>query len=680
MFAHRLLSRVRVARFVLFGCVILTAPLAVRADYVPDELIVRFKTGNGVRASALSAVPGAAIKRRNDRHGTVTVKLPKGTTLTAAMAKYRSDPTVEYVGPNHILKIALTPNDYYYANGIDLYDLGFWLTFPQWGLHNDGYNAGNGGKAGADIHAEQAWNITTGSPNVPIAVVDTGIDFSQPDLVNKIWTNPGEIAGNGIDDDGNGYVDDVHGWNFSGHNNDPTDDHVEEGMEVHHGTFVSSVAAASTNNGIGIAGVAWQCPVVPAKVMDANGYGLEGDVADAIYYVTDLGVKTINMSLAGTDDVPALAAAVQYAWDHGALCVCASGNEDFTGQSYPACYPHALAVGASNENDERCTAADWGSGGSNYGSYLSVMAPGKQIMGATNMLAPDYYYFNLDGTSAAAPFVSGVAALIWSVHPDWTNSQVFNQIVLTCDDIGASGWDIETGWGRINAYRALTETTHLASRASTLKTLASTTTVVFSGGVLSTSSGEIPGRLYVQDADGTCGILLSYATNGVPAGLSDGDVVDVIGQISNVSGERGLIGARVTKTGTAPAPKPVLMSTQAMCGGAFSFQGAVVDKRYPSPAVLSAGANNVGKLIKVVGKVTSVTYDSFFLDDGCNIDDGSGNPGVYVYNGDLDRPQLGDIASVTGISSCEYSPGSTTYRRRVLRPRRQSDIQTIPQE
>ncbi|HOM72503.1 MAG TPA: S8 family peptidase, partial [Armatimonadota bacterium] len=432
---------------VVISMLLCLIPVVCAAEHAPDSIIIKLKPGKkaseiGLLNSSVRATKRHAIKDI----GYYSFKLPKGADLEKVIERYQKHPAVEYAGPNHTLRIAAVfPDDpvFYYGDE-------FWGV-PQWGLYNDV------GTPGADIHAVDAWEITTGSPDVLIAVIDTGIVPDHPDLADKIWTNPGEIPDNGIDDDNNGYVDDVNGWNFIDNDNFPLDDHY-----ITHGTMVAGIAAAAGNNMEGIAGVAWGCPILPCKVIASNGYGLEDDAARAVVYAVDLGAKVINMSLSG-DHTPALEAAIDYAWSKGCLCVCASGNENRSTPTYPASYTNALAVGASNEFDQRCTALDWGAGGSNYGSYLDVVAPGSYIVSC------GYFLYDLglayepydtqSGTSAAAPFVSGVAALIWSIHPEWTNAMVKHHIEHTADDITdyGVGFDIHTGWGRVNAYRALSE-------------------------------------------------------------------------------------------------------------------------------------------------------------------------------------------------------------------------------
>ena len=650
------------------------SPLAGR-PHAGDQIIVRFRPGHEQAAPLLHFLARTEPRRSIPALGIQTVRLRKGADLEKALERYRSSPAVEYAGPNHVLRIAAQrwPNDPILLYGWDYLDLGFIILY-QWGLYNDGSGSGfgPGGLPRADIKAPEAWAVETGRPDVVIAVLDTGIDYTHPDLAGKVWTNPREIPANGIDDDANGFVDDWRGWDFANSDNDPWDDHEESGLAVRHGTFVSAIAAASTNDGVGMAGVSWGSPVMALKVMDSSGYGLEDDAAAAVVYAADNGAKIINMSLTG-EDVPALRTAIQYARQKGCLVIAASGNSGTSADTYPASYPEVLSVGATNEYDQRCTAADWGQGGSNYGSYLDVMAPGNNILSATSMMEPQGY-FVLPGTSAAAPFVAGVAALVWSRYPDWTAQQVFNQIVRTCDDLGTAGWDMFTGWGRVNAYRALTETPQNAGGIAAVKEMLSGTSVALRGVVLSTSSGEIPGRLYVQEPDRSSGILLHYQ-GSVPSGLQSGDVVELFGTVGQVSGERAILGAQVTKTGTTAEPRPLAMTNRALGGAQMGRQQGVVDQ-YSFPRKMADGLNNIGLLVSTWGKVTAVGTDWFYLDDGTGLDDGGAYRGVFVHCPTVVRPGLNRYVRVTGISGCEIQQGSPVPRR-VLRPRRQSDIEVV---
>ncbi|MFN8598048.1 MAG: S8 family peptidase [Anaerolineae bacterium] len=287
------------------------------------------------------------------------------------------------------------------------------------------------------MHVPEAWSITTGDSR-PVAVIDTGIDVIHPDLTSKVWSNPDEIPGNGLDDDGNGYVDDAIGWNFVSNTNNVQDNHS-------HGSHVSGSIAATTNNGIGIAGLAWSNPIMPIKALGSNATGTWSNIAAAIIYAADEGARVINLSLGDAAIPPqTVRLAVSYAQSKGSLLIAAAGNSG-TGQvDYPAALPGVLAV-ASTELDD--TRSDF----SNYGSELDVSAPGRNIFSASSTGA----YYENSGTSMSTAHVSGLAALIWSVRPDYTACAVANTITTTAQDTGPIGWDQQLGWGRINAFAAV---------------------------------------------------------------------------------------------------------------------------------------------------------------------------------------------------------------------------------
>ena len=285
------------------------------------------------------------------------------------------------------------------------------------------------------IGLPQAWEITTGS-EMPIAVVDTGLDMNHPDIEAKIWTNPGEVASNGLDDDNNGYVDDVHGWDFVNADADPQDDHS-------HGSHVAGIAAAISNNTIGIAGVTWGAQVMPLKALNQIGEGSWVDAAAAILYAADQGARVINLSFSAVNSSSTIEAAVQYAQVKGSLVIAAAGNGGGA-VGYPAALPGVLAVAASDNND-----LPWSL--SNRGPEVDVSAPGLNIF-SLNALGS---YTHYDGTSMAAPHTSGLAALIWSMQPDLSAMEVAQVITTTAQDIWSPGKDDLTGWGRIDGYAAL---------------------------------------------------------------------------------------------------------------------------------------------------------------------------------------------------------------------------------
>jgi subtilisin family serine protease len=260
------------------------------------------------------------------------------------------------------------------------------------------------------INAPAVWGNGYTGNGIVVAVIDTGVDYNHNDLRNNIWTNSGEIAGNGIDDDGNGYVDDFQGWNFDGNNNNTLDDNG-------HGTHVSGVIAGE-NNGYGVTGVAYNAKIMPVKVLNSSGSGSYSAIADGIYYAVNNGANVINLSLGGDFSSRTLKSAIEYASSKGVIVVMAAGNDGGSLPGYPARYADksGIAVGAVDQN---ANFTDFSNrAGSNELAY--VTAPGKSIYSTI----PGNEYANYSGTSMASPFVAGVVALMLSANPTLTESQI----------------------------------------------------------------------------------------------------------------------------------------------------------------------------------------------------------------------------------------------------------------
>jgi subtilisin family serine protease len=370
-----------------------------------------------------------------------TFEVPKDVNILTAIAAYAANSYVEYAEPNFIGQAHAIPNDPMFTT--------------QWGLRNDGTNPPNHpGTADADIDAPEAWDIETGDSSVIVAMLDTGIDWDHPDLSARIWNNADETV-NGVDDDGNGYIDDIRGWDFANNDNNPIDDHG-------HGTVNAGIVGANTNNGVGVAGVDWHCKIMAVKVLNQNMWGLYSWWASGLKYAADNGAKVISMSMGGTSSSQTLKDAVDYAYGLNCVIVVSMGNDNSNTIYYPAAYSNVIAVGATDTDDTRCVPPDWQpfgmqNGGSNYGNHIDVVAPGNWI----NSTVWNNVYQYWGGTSMAAPFVSGLAALLFAKEPTLTNAEVQNIICITAEDqVGnpaedTPGWDIYYGFGRINAYHAL---------------------------------------------------------------------------------------------------------------------------------------------------------------------------------------------------------------------------------
>jgi subtilisin family serine protease len=342
------------------------------------------------------------------------------------------DNAVEYVQKSIRYRLDFMPNDSAVAQ--------------QWGLEK--------------IRAFDAWNTTMGEDSIILAIIDTGMDYFHPDLKNKIYFNSGEIGFdafgrdkrfNGIDDDGNGFIDDYMGWDFTDRtgfpfdtsagdylnwDNDPFDEHG-------HGTFIAGIAAAETDNQIGIAGAAPNIKVLNLRAFDPGGYGEEDDVAAAILYAIEMGAKVINMSFGDSKFSYVLRDVIKYAHKQNIVMVASSGNSASDAAHYPSGFTEVISVGSS-------TVEDYVSGNSNFGSTLDLVAPGSSILttGLNNS------YTNVSGTSASAPFVSATAALILSLG-SFTNDEVKQIIKSTANDINSPGWDTKSGAGRLNMHKAL---------------------------------------------------------------------------------------------------------------------------------------------------------------------------------------------------------------------------------
>jgi subtilisin family serine protease len=330
------------------------------------------------------------------------VNFDRSILSSEIIKQYKDSKYVEYIEPNFVLSLFTTtatiPNDPYYSSstlwGKEYKD--------QWGLHT--------------INAGKAWDIEKGSKDVVVAVVDTGVDMSHKDLSDNIWTNPGEIAGNGIDDDKNGHIDDVRGWDFVYNDNSPDDTYG-------HGTHCAGIISAVTNNGEGIAGVSWHSKIMALRIF-SSGSASSYALIDALKYAADNGADVVNMSLgSGSSYTPrVIAEALDYAYAKGCVLVAASGNSGRASDSSPASYSKTISVGASTVSNNRAHF-------SNYGKTLDIYAPGKSILSlrAKNTSMGKIVggeYLVASGTSMAAPFVSGAVSLIKSQYPKGSNKEV----------------------------------------------------------------------------------------------------------------------------------------------------------------------------------------------------------------------------------------------------------------
>ncbi len=419
--------RVGLIAGLIFSIFIFRLPLnAAEPDnqpkYAADRILVRFKPGLQISAAqSFHFQQGASIINEFNHLNLQVVRVPEGEVRKQIEA-YRNNPDVIYAEPDYILSADESPDDPGYTS--------------QWGL--------------TTVQASQAWDVTPGSPDIKIAILDTGIDQDHEDLAAKI----------------------VNNVNFS--TAADFDDHVG------HGTHVAGIASAITNNGLGVAGVGRNSSLLNVKVLDDTGNGRDSDVAAGIIWAADNGAKVINLSLGGDNPSSALEDAVDYAWGKGAVIVAAAGNNGNSSYRYPAYYTNCISVAATNQND------NWASF-SNYGTWVDVAAPGVQIYSTFpnhSNSAATLNYGSLSGTSMATPFVSGLAALLWNTTYGANNSTVVSRIENSADEISGTG----TYWkyGRINCLESVQ--TGVPTVKTTAATNISLSSAVLNGNLVDTGN------------------------------------------------------------------------------------------------------------------------------------------------------------------------------------------------
>lgn len=396
------------------------------SGHAKGEVLVKFRAGTSAEASrGVILKKGGVSVERFAGLGWERIKLPKGKTVDQAIADYSRSAVVETVQPNYYYHLLATPNDPSYGS--------------LWGM--------------AKISAPQAWDLSTGSSSVVVADIDTGIKYDHPDLAANVWTNAGEINGNGIDDDNNGFIDDFYGYDFFFNDSNPLD-------ENGHGTHTAGTIGAAGNNGVGVAGVNWSVKIMAIKIYDNDGLGTTSAMLiNAYNYVRmmkDRGVniRVTNNSYGGCDEACGYDEATKDAIDAlgraGVLQVFAAGNDGLnidTSPQYPAAYNSPWIISVANS-----TSSDVRNGSSNYGMVnVDLAAPGTSILSTINGGSG---YGPLSGTSMATPHVAGAAALLAGYDPNLSTASLKATLLNTVDQLPA--WDgvVKTG-GRLNVSAAL---------------------------------------------------------------------------------------------------------------------------------------------------------------------------------------------------------------------------------
>ncbi|MBY6037251.1 S8 family peptidase [Fictibacillus nanhaiensis] len=350
-------------------------------EAAPQEIIIHFKdsVSDSAAKTGISKFGGKVVDATKDF---MVVKV--NGSVADAIKKFESLDSVEYAEPNATFHASYVPNDPSYKTK---------QYAPQ------------------KVSAEQAWDVTQSAASVKIAVIDTGVDYNHPDLAGKV----------------------IKGRDFVADDNDPID-------ENEHGTHVAGIAAANTNNGIGIAGLAPKASILAVRVLDAGGSGSLDDVAQGIRYAADQGAQVINLSLGGNLGSKTLEDAVNYAWNKGSVVIAAAGNSGVNLPSYPAYYSNAIAVAATDQNDQRAAFSNWG-------TWVDIAAPGVAIYSTT----PNNQYASFSGTSMASPVVAGVAGLLAAQGKN--ASQIRTALQSTADKVSGTGTFFQNG--RVNAAKAV---------------------------------------------------------------------------------------------------------------------------------------------------------------------------------------------------------------------------------
>ncbi len=510
-------------------------------EYTTDSILVKLKEGKNDTASI--NVTNEALAEANayiestysflnmakivvmDKHDADSIKTLVGRLQDSGM--------FEYVEPNYIWSVDVVSDDPSLSS--------------LWGLNNTGQSSGT---VDADIDAPEAWDVSTGNATTVVAVIDTGIDYNHQDLAANIWTNSGEIAGNGIDDDGNGYVDDIHGIDAVNNDVDPMDDHS-------HGTHCAGTIGAVGNNTLGVVGVNWDVSIIALKFLSASGYGDTADAIECLNYVLDLklnrsiDVKLTSNSWGGGPFSQALLDAIDACANAGIMTICAAGNDYGNNNDvyphYPSNYDSTgvISVASTDRYDNI-------SNFSNIGvSTVDIAAPGSDILSTT----PSNTYSSKSGTSMATPHVSGLLALIYSEYPDYTLQEAKKTLLYNGDLLSSLSGKCATQ-SRINAYSSLSNGKNIPTVTTPTISPASGT---FSEATTLTLTCDTAGALILFTMDGSEPDLSAPLYSGPFSYLGNGASV--------VKAKAFLSGYSPSEVATANYTFPLVTLEDALGGG-----------------------------------------------------------------------------------------------------------------
>jgi hypothetical protein len=420
-------------------------PQVLRDECVAGQCFIQLQPGVTIgQLREMLAEQGGQLLRAFPRYGLFLVSLPPGLSVREGVVRWRAQRGIRHAGPNRILRALLTPNDPLYSQQY------------HWPL----------------VQAPAGWDMQTGSALETVAVLDTGQWLTHEDFAGRLWVNADEVPGNGQDDDQNGFVDDINGWDFVGDDPDVSPHPTQGQHAASHGTHCAGLIGAATNNNIGVAGHDWACKIMVCRVMNEDGTGTEDALIAGMDYAIDNGARVMSLSLGFASYAPELDPVLERARQQGVLVVAAAGNEDwqFTDDPNtwmsPVCNdgPNpttdnwVLGVAATDRQDKKASFSNYD--GSSTKTFVDVCAPGVGIWSCV-IYDPangfDNSYEPWDGTSMATPIVAGLAALVRAAHPQFGPLQILNQIKAGCDNIDGlnPGYAGKLGAGRINTARAI---------------------------------------------------------------------------------------------------------------------------------------------------------------------------------------------------------------------------------
>jgi len=574
---------------------------AAAAPLAPaGRVIVKYRLSESLAAARVAAVEmNAEVVGHIRTYGLETTGryvVVSSETLSSGdlMKKYSADPAVEYVEPDYVVHAdaAVTPNDPDFGS--------------LWGMRQ--------------ISAPLAWGTTTGSAGVVVADIDSGVDYTHPDLAANMWHNPGEIAGNGIDDDHNGHVDDVYGINPAYGNSDPRDLNG-------HGTHTSGTMAAVGNNRVGVAGVCWTARIMALEFMDSSGSGYRSDEITCINYMTwekvhyGVNVVAANCSYGGSTYSQTLHDAIAAAGDAGIICVCAAGNggSDDVGDNddatpyYPASYDcsNIIAVAATGSNDALASFSNYGA------ASVDLAAPGVGILSTVPFSYNSAGYESWDGTSMATPHVTGAIALLAAAYPSDSMATRISTIESSVDPVAGLAGKVASG-GRLDVAKALHRVLPIAISGFTptsgpVDTVVTLTGNGFTGATAVTFNGKAASFLQTSDLQitatvpylATTGRIKVVAPAGTATSLTNFTVTAPKPQISMVSPTSGKRGATVTIIGTdlgATLGTSTVKFGTRVCTGYVSWSATLIKVKVPAKAAFGS--------LKVTVKTTGGTSNA----------------------------------------------------------------------